>query len=71
MAHPRHRRPQADRQAARRIAFVIFPALQVLDLTGRLAVFHNANRVMERLRARDDPAYRTEVIAASAGRVDS
>jgi transcriptional regulator GlxA family with amidase domain len=71
-AHPRHRRPPADRQApARRIAFVIFPALQVLDLTGPLAVFHSANRVMERLRAPDHPAYRTEVIAGSAGRVDS
>jgi hypothetical protein len=43
----------------------------VLDLTGPLAVFHNANRVMERLRAADHPAYRTEVIAGSAGRVDS
>lgn len=44
MAHPRHRRPPVDRQAPPRcIAFVIFQALQVLDLTGPLAIFHNAN----------------------------
>ncbi len=72
MARPRHRRPPPDQQApARRVAFVIFPAVQVLDLTGPLAVFHNANRAMERLRASDHPAYRTEVIARSAGRIDS
>jgi len=66
------RRPPTDPQApARRVGFVIFPALQVLDLTGPFAVFHNANRAMAQQRGAENPAYRTEIIAVRAGRVDS
>jgi transcriptional regulator GlxA family with amidase domain len=45
----------------RRVAFLIYPDIQILDLTGPLEVFSLANR----LSGRD--LYTTEVIAATAG----
>ena len=54
----------------RRVVFVVFADFQILDLTGPLAVFYNGARVLEGRRRAATPAYRTEVVAASAGRVD-
>jgi transcriptional regulator GlxA family with amidase domain len=47
--------------APRPVAFLIYPDLQVLDLTGPLEVFALANRLSEQ------DLYRTEVVAATAG----
>ena len=55
----------------RRVVFVAFPDCQILDLTGPLAVFYNGGRTIAASRRLATPAYRTEVVAAAAGRVDS
>jgi transcriptional regulator GlxA family with amidase domain len=55
----------------RRVVFVIFPDCQVLDLTGPLAVFYNGGRIMAERRRTVAPAYRTEIVAATAGRIDT
>ena len=65
------RLPTPDAAApVRHVVFVIFPGFEILDLSGPLSIFFNANRVTE--PARDgEPAYRIEVVATRAGRVDS
>ncbi|HUN51044.1 MAG TPA: helix-turn-helix domain-containing protein [Candidatus Sulfotelmatobacter sp.] len=70
---PRHQPspPLPDPEAPpRRVVFAVFPDFQVLDLTGPLAVFYNGARTIAASRRSAAPAYRTEVVAARAGRVD-
>ena len=52
----------------RRIAIVVFPGCQALDLTGPHEVFAGANQVL-RGRHRDDPRYQLLVTALEAGPV--
>ena len=54
----------------RRIAIVVFPGCQALDLTGPHEVFAGANQVL-RGRRRDDPRYQLLVAALQPGPVRS
>ena len=61
----------ATQASRRRIAFVIFPDFQLLDLTGPLAVFNSAARFLAQRGTRSDAAYPVLVLARSAGPVRS
>ena len=54
----------------RRIAIVVFPGCQALDLTGPHDVFAGANQVLQG-RRRDDPRYQQLVAALQPGPVRS
>jgi transcriptional regulator GlxA family with amidase domain len=60
----------ADLMPERRIAIVVFPGCQALDLTGPHEVFAGANQVL-RGRHRDDPRYQLLVTALEPGPVRS
>ena len=62
---PRRARPHDGRVAAHRIAFVIFPDFQSLDLTGPFEVFAGANQRLGRA------AYELTTVATTAGPVRS
>ncbi len=62
---PRCARPHDGRVAAHRIAFVIFPDFQSLDLTGPFEVFAGANQRLGR------GAYQLSTVATTAGPVRS
>jgi transcriptional regulator GlxA family with amidase domain len=49
---------------SRRVTFVVFEGLQILDLTGPLEVFSAANRRVPRRVPRARPAYVTEVVSS-------
>ena len=48
---------------------VVYPGVQVLDVTGPLEVFANANRRLDQLGDRRAPRYELEIVARQAGRV--
>jgi transcriptional regulator GlxA family with amidase domain len=52
----------------RRIVLLVYPACQVLDLTGPHEVFAGANQILDG-RRRDDPRYRLSVAAMEPGPV--
>jgi len=56
-----------DSQRIRRVVLVAFPDVQVLDVTGPLEVFANANRRLEALNDRRSPRYTVEIAAREAG----
>jgi len=51
----------------RRVAIVAYPDAQVLDITGPLEVFANANRRLDALEERRTPRYSIEIVAREAG----
>ncbi|HKC51982.1 MAG TPA: GlxA family transcriptional regulator [Myxococcota bacterium] len=51
----------------RRVALVAYPDAQVLDITGPLEVFANANRRLDELEERRTPRYSIEIVAREAG----
>ena len=52
-----------------RVVMVVYPGVQVLDVTGPLEVFANANRRLDELGARSTPRYQIEIAARQAGKV--
>jgi transcriptional regulator GlxA family with amidase domain len=56
-----------DSRRIRRVVLVAFPDVQVLDVTGPLEVFANANRRLEALSDRRSPRYTIEIAAREAG----
>jgi transcriptional regulator GlxA family with amidase domain len=59
------------RRAPRRIVFVAFPDVQVLDVTGPLEVFGRAARLLVERGRRRDLAYSVEIVAATAGPIET
>ncbi len=51
----------------RRVVLVAYPDAQVLDITGPLEVFANANRRLDALDERRAPRYSIEIVAREAG----
>jgi transcriptional regulator GlxA family with amidase domain len=62
---PRHR-VQA-RNAPRRIAFVVYPDFEPLDLTGPFSVFAGTTRWLREVQKLDYDAYVIEVLGAEVG----
>jgi transcriptional regulator GlxA family with amidase domain len=56
---------------AMRVVMVVYPDVQVLDVTGPLEVFANANRRLDQLGDRRAPRYELELVAPEAGSVRS
>ena len=54
--------------AERRVAIVVFPDVQSLDIAGPLEVFTGASQLLES-DARPEPRYRVEIVAAGGGPV--
>ncbi|HYM32916.1 MAG TPA: GlxA family transcriptional regulator [Candidatus Cybelea sp.] len=61
--------PTDAEAAPRRVTLVAYPDIQVLDLTGPIAVFYNALRAMERQRRDAGPAYVIETVSPDGGRI--
>jgi transcriptional regulator GlxA family with amidase domain len=59
------------RPVRRHIIFVAFPDVQVLDVTGPLEVFGRAARLLVERGLRRDLAYSVEIVAASAGPIQT
>jgi transcriptional regulator GlxA family with amidase domain len=55
----------------RRVVFLAFPDVQVLDVTGPLEVFGRAARLLVERGLRRDLAYTVEIVAATAGPVET
>ena len=55
----------------RRIVFLAFPDVQVLDVTGPLEVFGRAARLLVERGLRRDLAYSVEIVAATAGPIET
>ena len=55
----------------RRVLFVAFPDVQVLDVTGPLEVFGRAARLLVDRGLRRDLAYTVEIVAATAGPIET
>jgi transcriptional regulator GlxA family with amidase domain len=55
----------------RHIVFVAFPDVQVLDVTGPLEVFGRAARLLVERGLRRDLVYSVEIVAASAGPIET
>jgi transcriptional regulator GlxA family with amidase domain len=53
--------------ATRRVVLLAFPDVQVLDVTGPLEVFANANRRLDAQQDRRSPRYTIEIVATQAG----
>jgi transcriptional regulator GlxA family with amidase domain len=53
--------------AARSVAMVAFPDVQILDVTGPLEVFGSASRLLAQRSGRPAPAYRPTIVASRAG----
>src|SRR5262245_38824259 len=51
----------------RRVVLVAYPDVQILDVTGPLEVFANANRRLDAQEDRRSPRYTIEIVAAEAG----
>lgn len=62
-------RREAER--ARRVVMVAYPDFQILDVTGPLEVFANANRRLDSLGDSRTPRYSLEIVAREAGPVRS
>jgi transcriptional regulator GlxA family with amidase domain len=59
-----------DRDSAPRprlVALLVYPGMQILDATGPLAVFETASRLLSENGGMAEPAYRTVILAPSAG----
>jgi transcriptional regulator GlxA family with amidase domain len=65
MAHSRH--PEGMSSATRRVSMVVYPDVQILDVTGPLEVFARTARWLMDQRGRREPAYRVELLAARRG----
>ena len=52
-----------------RVAFVIYPGFELLDMSGPAAVFDGANHVLT--QAGKPPFYAVEVYAAAGGLIES
>jgi transcriptional regulator GlxA family with amidase domain len=61
----------ASRRPVRHIVCVAFPDVQVLDVMGPLEVFGRAARLLVERGIRRDLAYSVEIVAASAGPVET
>ena len=55
--------------SARRVAMVVYPEVQILDVTGPLEVFARTSRWLIDHGRRPDPAYTVELVAARRGPV--
>src|SRR6266851_713582 len=65
MAHSRH--PRSMSWATRRVSMVVYPDVQILDVTGPLEVFARTARWLTDRRGRREPAYTVELLAARRG----
>src|SRR5260370_34981118 len=52
---------------ARRVSMVVYPDVQILDVTGPLEVFARTARWLTDRRGRREPAYTVELLAARRG----
>ena len=59
--------PSSASPRIRRVVLVAFPDAQVLDVTGPLEVFANANRRLDAQEDRRSPRYSIEIVAPPAG----
>ncbi len=57
--------PNDPQISPRRIVFLAFPDVQLLDVTGPLQVFASANRLTEQAH------YETSVVSATGGPIES
>ncbi|MFI4986706.1 MAG: GlxA family transcriptional regulator [Alphaproteobacteria bacterium] len=64
-------RPRPNPRQCRRVAFVIFPDFQLLDLSGPLAVFDSASRLLAGEGICPQQAYPLRVLAPSGGPLTS
>ena len=55
----------------RHVVFVAFPDVQVLDVTGPLEVFGRTARLLVERGLRRDLAYSVEIVAATAGPIET
>ena len=56
---------------AMRVVMLVYPGVQVLDVTGPLEVFANANRRLDELGDRRAKRYEIEIAAREPGRLRS
>lgn len=63
--------PAESRGPIREVGIVVFPDFQVLDVTGPLAVFDSASQLLLKEGILAERAYRTTVLAITAGPVQS
>jgi transcriptional regulator GlxA family with amidase domain len=59
--------PSKSQERIRRVVLVAYPDVQVLDVTGPLEVFANANRRLDALGDSRSPRYSIEIVAREAG----
>src|SRR5712691_4372667 len=69
IANSRH--PRSMPGGTRRISMVVYPDVQILDVTGPLEVFARTARWLMDHRRRREPAYTVELLAARRGPVRS
>ena len=62
-----HRQRELARNTSRRIALVVYPDFEPLDLTGPFSVFSGANFWLQKVRGIPTQAYATTVVGAEAG----